>query len=243
MNQLVFIENDRVVTDSLNVARVFEKEHPKVKRDIRELECSTEFNTANFGCIEYRDSRGRQQEKFIITQDGFSFLVMGYTGKQAAIFKERYISEFNRMKNELQERSKPSYEIDNPVVRAERWIQEYKVRQQLEQTIEQNQPKVLFADTCLSSEDSILVRELAKLATDEGLNIGQNRLYQKLRDWRYIMKFSTEPTQRSMDLNYFEVIHRNIQTPEGTRTKPTTKVTPKGQMHIINRLRKELIPV
>ncbi|MCM3783706.1 Rha family transcriptional regulator [Neobacillus mesonae] len=98
MNQLVFIQDGKTVTDSLTVADVFGKDHDKVMRDIRELECSKEFSLANFGESTYRNERGRVYPKYIITQDGFSFLVMGYTGKEAARFKEMYISEFNRMR-------------------------------------------------------------------------------------------------------------------------------------------------
>ncbi|MEV2911731.1 Rha family transcriptional regulator, partial [Paenibacillus larvae] len=101
MNQLVFIENGKTVTDSLTVAEVFGKDHDKVLRDIRELDCSKEFSLSNFGESTYTNKRGRTYPKYIITQDGFSFLVMGYTGKDAARFKEMYIAEFNRMRKQL----------------------------------------------------------------------------------------------------------------------------------------------
>lgn len=107
MNKLVFIDNGKTVTDSLTVALVFRKEHDKVMRDIRELECSEEFSLANFGESTYTNDRGRTYPKYIITQDGFSFLVMGYTGKEAARFKEKYIAEFNRMREQI----KPSVDL------------------------------------------------------------------------------------------------------------------------------------
>ncbi len=100
MNELVFIQNNEVVTDSLTVAEVFDKTHDKVLRDIRDLECSKEFSLANFGESKY-EKRGKRYPKFYITQDGFSFLVMGYTGKKAAEFKEKYIKEFRRMEKQL----------------------------------------------------------------------------------------------------------------------------------------------
>lgn len=99
-NKLVFIENGRTVTDSLTVAEVFGKEHKRVMQDIRELECTKEFNRHNFVPIGYTDLRNRSKPKYLITQDGFSFLVMGYTGKEAARFKEMYIMEFNRMRDQ-----------------------------------------------------------------------------------------------------------------------------------------------
>ena len=111
MNQLVFIENGKTVTDSLTVAEVFGKEHDKVLRDIRELDCSKEFSLANFGESTYTNERGRTYPKYIITQDGFSFLVMGYTGKEAARFKEMYIAEFNRMREKLTKPPQTQLEI------------------------------------------------------------------------------------------------------------------------------------
>ena len=70
-------------------------------RDIRELGCSPEFNAANFGDIAYVDSRGRQQKAYVMTRDGFTLLVMGYTGELAMKFKEAYIRQFNAMEAAL----------------------------------------------------------------------------------------------------------------------------------------------
>ncbi|MFD3261906.1 Rha family transcriptional regulator [Paenibacillus lentus] len=104
MDQLVFIQDGKTVTDSLTVAEVFGKEHKHVMRDIHYLDCSQEFHQSNFGLIEYRDKRNRNQQKYILTQDGFSFLAMGYTGKEAARFKEMYIKAFGQMREQLNNR-------------------------------------------------------------------------------------------------------------------------------------------
>ncbi|MDP5276557.1 Rha family transcriptional regulator, partial [Chengkuizengella axinellae] len=80
MNQLVYIENNRVVTDSLTVAEVFNKAHDKVLRDIKnqmgklEEAEEQEFNIANFGVIDYKDSRGRSQEKILLTEEAFTLI-------------------------------------------------------------------------------------------------------------------------------------------------------------------------
>lgn len=83
------------------VAEVFGKRHDNVIRDIKSLECSEEFSLLNFEESNYTNERGKTYTKYYITQDGFSFLVMGYNGKEAASFKENYIREFNRMRDEL----------------------------------------------------------------------------------------------------------------------------------------------
>lgn len=96
----VFVDNkDTVRVDSLFVAKFFEKDHDKVVRDIENLDCSEEFNTANFGVITYKDSRGRKQKAYAMTRDGFAFLAMGYRGKKASLFKELYIQRFNQMES------------------------------------------------------------------------------------------------------------------------------------------------
>lgn len=96
-NYNLYRKDNQVYCDSLQVAESFGKQHRNVTRDIENLECSKEFNMLNFERICYKDSRGRRQQKYIMTKDGFTFLVMGYRGKKAAQFKEAYIKQFNAM--------------------------------------------------------------------------------------------------------------------------------------------------
>lgn len=86
---------------SLDVAETFGKEHKNVLRDIRELECSEEFNRLNFELTSYRDSMNRSQDMYYMTRDGFTLLAMGYTGEKAMRFKEAYIRQFNAMEKVL----------------------------------------------------------------------------------------------------------------------------------------------
>lgn len=105
-----------------------------------------------------------------------------------------------------------------------------------EQKIAADAHKVLFADSVSQSDDEILVGELAKLLRQNGRDIGQNRLYDQLRQDGFIMKNSTFPTQRAMDLGLFRVIERAVQQPGSSpRVTQTTKVTGKGQIYFINR--------
>lgn len=100
----VFIKRGVAVTSSREVARVFGKRHKDVLRDIAALDCSSGFNRRNFAPIEYTDGRNRKQPECLMTKDGFTFLVMGYRGRKAAAFKERYIARFNDMERLLIER-------------------------------------------------------------------------------------------------------------------------------------------
>lgn len=101
-------------------------------------------------------------------------------------------------------------------------------------------PKVLFADSVAQAENDILIGELAKLLKQNGVETGQNRLYDRLRKDGYIMKNSTIPTQKAMEAGLFRVIERTIAQPNGTtRITATTKVTGKGQIFFVNKYAKE----
>ena len=95
------VVDGRPVTTSLDIAEKFEKLHKEVLRAIRNVECSQEFNRRNFAPVEYLDAKGEKRPMFQITRDGFAFLAMGFTGKKAALWKERYIAAFNAMEAEL----------------------------------------------------------------------------------------------------------------------------------------------
>ncbi|MGL9721986.1 Rha family transcriptional regulator [Symbiopectobacterium sp.] len=100
----VTIHNGKAVTTSIAVAEYFEKQHKDVLKKIRSLECSAAFTTANFCAVGVEVKAGfdkREIEAYEMTKDGFVFLVMGFTGKKAAAFKEAYIAEFNRMEEQL----------------------------------------------------------------------------------------------------------------------------------------------
>ena len=102
-------------------------------------------------------------------------------------------------------------------------------------------PKVLFADSVAQAESDILIGELAKLLKQNGVETGQNRLYDRLRKDGYIMKNSTIPTQKAMEAGLFRVIERTIAQPNGTtRITATTKVTGKGQIYFVNRYAKKV---
>lgn len=108
--------------------------------------------------------------------------------------------------------------------------------------IEENKelkPKALFADAVSASNESILIGQLAKLIRQNGYEIGQNRLFEWMRENEYLIKKGeryNQPTQKSMDLGLFEIKERTITNPDGsTRITLTTKVTGKGQVYFINK--------
>ena len=122
-------------------------------------------------------------------------------------------------------------------------IQTNKV-EKLEAQVEENKPKVLFADSVVGSQSSILVGELAKLLKQNGVDIGQNRLFEWLRENGYLIKQKGEnynlPTQRSADLEIMDIKKRTINNPDGSsQITRTTKITGKGQQYFINKFLSE----
>lgn len=105
MVNLVKIENSQIVTTSVKIAEIFGKSHAHVLRDIKALECSDSFRESNFGLsyiIKQLPNNGSKQlPMYYITRDGFMFLVMGFTGKTAAKWKEAYIKAFNEMEAKI----------------------------------------------------------------------------------------------------------------------------------------------
>lgn len=90
------------VVSSLDIAETFEKRHSDVLRSIESLECSKSFAERNFALSDYKDTTGKSNKMYYITRDGFTLLVMGYTGEKAMKFKEAYINQFNQMEKMLQ---------------------------------------------------------------------------------------------------------------------------------------------
>lgn len=116
----------------------------------------------------------------------------------------------------------------------------------LNKKIEEDKPKVLFANAVETAQNSILIGDLAKLINQNGVNIGQKRLFDWMRENGYLIKNGTSknmPTQKAMDLKLFEIKERTVNNPDGSvRITKTTKVTGKGQSYFINKflVRKEV---
>ncbi|WP_334468311.1 Rha family transcriptional regulator [Arsenophonus sp. PmNCSU2021_1] len=108
INPKVTVHNGKAITNSRDVADYFGKRHDDILKKLRNIDSSAEFNARNFAEVNYIDAKGEKRPMYQMTKDGFVFLVMGFTGKKAAAFKEAYIAEFNRMEAELH--SVPKYQ-------------------------------------------------------------------------------------------------------------------------------------
>ena len=116
---------------------------------------------------------------------------------------------------------------------------EKEARQRLEKQAAEDAPKVLFAKMVETAETSILIGDLAKFLKQNGINTGQNRLFEWMRGHGYLVKNGASrnmPTQKAMEMGLFEVKESTTANPDGTiRLHRTTKVTGKGQVYFIKR--------
>jgi Rha family phage regulatory protein len=101
MNELVVIHEDKPMVSSQLVSEKFGKVHAKLVVDIEKLHCSKEFKVANFRTCFFTNKMNREYKGYMMTKDGFAFLCMGFTGKKAAEWKEKYIKAFNAMESQL----------------------------------------------------------------------------------------------------------------------------------------------
>ena len=109
MNELVYLKNDEAVCDSLQVAEKFGKRHDKLIAEIRRMygeligKRGVQNGGAKFFFESTYENRGKRYPMFLMTRDGFSLLVMGFTGKEALEWKLQYIRAFNQMENFIRE--------------------------------------------------------------------------------------------------------------------------------------------
>ena len=242
MEELIQInrdENGRVVVSSRQIAKDFGKEHRDVTATIKTLiEGCAEKSADLFYETKYQNEQNKQWYKeYLLTRDGFSLLVMGFTGSEALKWKLKYIDAFNKMEQSLINLNRDSYMIEDPVARAERWIEEQKEKQQLKLKIEEQKPKVEFAEQVLQSTDTIDMKAMAKLVSKNGIKIGRNKLFEFLR-MKDILDKNNEPYQEYMDREWFHLVENTFNTGFTIKITKTTYVTPKGQIGIIRMLKK-----
>lgn len=149
-----------------------------------------------------------------------------YNGGQEAVIASKELTDM-----EVAEATKP---LLNKIDEQETVIEDR------EEQLRKQKPIMDFAETVYKEADNILVREMAKLVSDEGFSIGEKRLYKVLREWGWILKGGTEPSQKAIDNNIFVVEEKLVKNVYSKNiVTRTTKVTGKGQILIIDRLRRE----
>lgn len=229
------------VTDSVKVARVFDKLHKNVMKSIRNILGSAK-NLANqnwFAETTYMDAQGKRQPMFLMNRDGFSLLTMSLTGEKAMEFKVAFIEQFNRMEQAIKELA--------PAAIPQTFAQALRLAAEQAETIEAQQkqleaqaPRVAFATAIINSPSSCGIDELAKLLKQNGVDMGEIRLFQWLRDNEYLCSLGTarnQPTQKALDMGLFELKPQTWTNPRTDEVMTTTRtmVTGKGKQYFINR--------
>ena len=234
-------EDNEVFMTAKQLGEVLEYAHPQ--RSIDKFVTKNPYlETVEFSVkTKMGATDGKSYNTRVFTEDGIYEITMLSKQPKAQEFRFFIRNLLKGLrKGELQITQKASYQIENPIERAKKWIEEEEKRQQLQLENEEMKPKALFSDAVSASETSILIGALAKLIKQNGINIGQNRLYEWLRQNGYLIKrkgdMYNSPTQRAMDMGLFEVKVRTIVNPDGTvRTTRTTMVTGKGQIYFVNK--------
>lgn len=189
---------------------------------------------------------GQKREVYMINESGLYSLVLSSKLPEAKRFKRWVTREVlpsirkHGMYATPQTAEKILEDPDFLIKALQDLKQEREKRKALETENKSMQPKALFADAVATSKTSILIGDLAKILKQNGVNIGQKRLFEWLRDHGYLVKRNgadrNMPTQKSMDMGLFEIKETVVTHADGHVTiSKTTKVTGKGQQYFINK--------
>lgn len=239
MNELVFIQNNEILVSSKDIAINFSKRHDNVLRDIENIKEKDVHNFEEmFHKGESKDSYGRSQPCYFMNRDGFTLLAMGFTGKQALDWKIKYINAFNKMEKQLKSATP---QLTGEELMAKALIEAKSVLERQNKQIIEMKPKALFADTVAASDSSILVGQEAKLISQSGCKMGQNRFFAWLRENGYLCSKGENynmPTQKSREMDLIEIKIRTVTNPDGSvRETKTPVITGKGQIYFINKFK------
>lgn len=195
--------------------------------------------------VPIQDSIGRSQNTPIINESGLYSLVLSSKLPTAKKFKRWVTSEVIPSIRKHGAYMTPET-LEAAILNPDTMIRlctalkdEQDKRKALEVKMEEQKPKVLFAESVEAAKTSILIGELAKLLKQNGINIGQNRLFEWMRQNGYLIRRQGSdynmPTQKSMELGLFEIKETTITHSDGhIHVSKTTKVTGKGQVYFVN---------
>lgn len=229
-------QNGEPVASSRQIADNFEKNHRDVLRAVDNLKEDVRNFAQMFFESTEPDSYGRERRTYLMNRDGFSLLVMGFTGKAALEWKLKYIQAFNEMEKKLAQRP----QLSRSELMAQALIAAHDELEHKDRQIAELTPKGIFADAVNASKKSILVGELAKLLCQNSVQIGQNRLFVWMREHGYLIRDPKRsdynmPTQRAVEQGLFEIKETTVVHSDGhTSINKTPKVTGKGQIYFVN---------
>lgn len=186
------------------------------------------------------DSMGRMQDTIIINESGLYSLILSSKLPTAKQFKRWVTSEVLPSIRKHGGYVAGQETMSDDELMAKALLMAQSKIEEREKQIKEMTPKAIFADAVAASHTSILVGELAKLLKQNGINTGQNRLFQWMRDKKYLISRKGSdynmPTQRAMEMGLFEIKETAVTHSDGhTSVNKTVKVTGKGQQYFINK--------
>ena len=235
MEALVKVENDQIVTDSRSVAEHFGKRHNDVTEVIRKLLATEKSVTKMFHESKF-EYRGQEFPMYLMNRDGFSLLVMGFTGAKALEWKLKYIEAFNEMEKQLVNKNTLALpDFTNPVEAARAWANEYEAKQKALTENAVMKPKADFYDTVANTESLFSMADVAKTLD---MGIGRNKLFAFLRD-KGILDKDNHPYQKYVDAGYLRLIENHCKAGDNDVVYKCTYVKQRGIDYIRKILLKE----
>ena len=230
-------KDGEMVVSSREVANNFGKRHTEVLRTIEDkINRNAKLRSDKY-FIEttYKAGTGKEYKEYLMTRDGFSFLVMGFTGSKADEWKIKYIEAFNKMEEHI--KTMPTALPSNYKEALQQLLLEVEEKEKLQIEVKELIPKAKFAETIVSNEKSIDVGSMAKLLKQNGIDIGRTRLFQVLRKYGYLMSSGddTVPTQKSMNLKVMETKLGTYPLNGETKTYLKPMITTKGQVYFMGK--------
>lgn len=206
MESIVFqSEKGNPVTTSLLVADKFEKQHKNVIQAIENLMAENSAAKSFFYKSNY-ETRGKHYPMYIMNRDGFSLLIMGFTGEKALQFKIDYIDAFNKMEETIRSSHSIPQTYSEALELAAKQAREIEVKNK---EIKQLAPKASYADRVLEHDNQFVdVGQAAKLLK---LDIGRNNFFEKLRTDGIFFKNRNEPKQEYVSRGYFQLRKKDIE--------------------------------